>query len=278
MQGINFLIDHTNLKANASEYDIEVLTKEAQRLHFNSICIRPEWLKQFSHQYKCSAVIAFPKKVFEIDNIAAAKEEVIKELVSGSSEEHSQEFEQALEDGALEFDPVMNPIYMNGQIPIQENPNFLELKNYIDILIDKGDKILRSNPEHGAKGFYLKPIWSCELLNDYSLQYSVEIMAKALNYYKSKFVNANAIPKINFIYKNSTGFIKIYDYGPQANPELVLKLKNLLDQYNKEKDIQIKVAGGIKDIRQVIELMETAKGKISHIGTSSGVQIAQSLV
>ena len=88
MQGVNFLIDHTNLKSNASEYEIEVLATEAKRLHFNSICVHPQWVKKFSQEYRCSAVIAFPQEVKEVSNIPCEIEGSANSLIEGSFEDH----------------------------------------------------------------------------------------------------------------------------------------------------------------------------------------------
>ena len=61
-QTFNHLIDHTNLKSETKLEDLIVLAKEAEAYRFNSVCIRPEFVKQISQLYNCSAVIKFPKE------------------------------------------------------------------------------------------------------------------------------------------------------------------------------------------------------------------------
>ena len=66
-QTINHLIDHTKLDINASPDSLLVLAKEAVAYRFNSICIRPAFIKNLAPIYRCSAVISFPENKISYD-------------------------------------------------------------------------------------------------------------------------------------------------------------------------------------------------------------------
>lgn len=87
-------IDHTNLKANATEKDIKKLCQEARDHGFYSVCVHPYWVNYchtelFNTDVKVCSVIGFPL---------------------GASTDHVKAFEasEAVKNGADELDYVIN--------------------------------------------------------------------------------------------------------------------------------------------------------------------------
>ena len=101
------MIDHTILKANATQSDIEKLCDEAKKYNFASVCVNPYWVPLASDLLKNSTVkvctvIGFP-------------------LGATSSESKAYETEIAILQGADEVDMVINVGAMkNNQIDIVE--------------------------------------------------------------------------------------------------------------------------------------------------------------
>ena len=101
------MIDHTILKANATQSDIEKLCEEAKKYNFASICVNPYWVPLASDLLKNSTVkvctvIGFP-------------------LGATSSESKASETEIAILQGADEVDMVINVGAMkNNQTDIVE--------------------------------------------------------------------------------------------------------------------------------------------------------------
>lgn len=88
------IIDHTNLKPETTEKDIEKLCKEAKEYDFGAVCIYPKYvslckkiLKDTS--VKVCTVIGFPKGI-------------------ETTEQKVKETERAIQDGADELDMVIN--------------------------------------------------------------------------------------------------------------------------------------------------------------------------
>lgn len=93
MKLLSQYIDHTNLKANASQADIQQLCKEAIKHNFFSVCIPPRFVKFASnylnhHSVKVCTVVGFP-------------------LGYSTSKSKQIETKQAIEDGANEIDMVI---------------------------------------------------------------------------------------------------------------------------------------------------------------------------
>ncbi len=245
------LIDHTYLKTDGTKVILDKLVKEAQRYHFNSICIRSNWIKEYADQYRCSATIGFPEQVFVInsqEDLLAAKNAIGNINIM----DKLSELRQAILDGAQELDPVID---LNQFSHLER-----ELNAYI-ILIDSLNL---------DRSIYLKPIFSCELLSDREIEQSVKIFAEAVANYYTLYSN----PRIKFAYKNSTGFVKSERVALRTtSPDLVRLIANLLDKYDKQKYITIKAAGGIRSYEDAIAVEAAASGRLSHIGTSSGVAI-----
>ncbi|MFS0780860.1 deoxyribose-phosphate aldolase [Bacillus sp. 1P06AnD] len=88
------MIDHTVLKADATESQIATLCEEAKEYHFASVCINPTWVKKCAQLLEGSGVdvctvIGFP-------------------LGASTSEVKAYETKQAITDGATEVDMVIN--------------------------------------------------------------------------------------------------------------------------------------------------------------------------
>jgi deoxyribose-phosphate aldolase len=277
-QTINHLIDHTKLDINASPDSLLILAKEAVAYRFNSICIRPAFIKDLAPVYRCSAVISFPENKISYDPEKDKLDELIEKFFLKTERAALlEECEIALRDGALELDPVMNPKYLLNEVPITVNPIYEDLTSIIDKIFDL--ESLFTNKYENLEDLHicLKPIFSCELLNDEQLKYSVEILARVAHYYKQKKEKLNSSLKINISYKNSTGFIEVKGLEAQANPELIRKIKNLLDLYDKEPFVQIKAAGGIRSYEDAIKIINITNERLSHLGTSKGIQLCETI-
>ena len=102
------MIDHTILKADATQSDIEKLCEEAKKYNFASVCVNPYWVSLASDLLKNSTVkvctvIGFP-------------------LGATSSESKAYETEIAILQGADEVDMVINVGAMkNNKTDIVEN-------------------------------------------------------------------------------------------------------------------------------------------------------------
>ena len=87
-------IDHTLLKPEATEVEIDVLADEAKEFGFASVCVNPTWVKRSAERLRGSdvktcAVIGFP-------------------LGANTPEIKAMEARRALRDGAREVDMVIN--------------------------------------------------------------------------------------------------------------------------------------------------------------------------
>ncbi|MBV7273579.1 deoxyribose-phosphate aldolase [Clostridium sp. PL3] len=95
------MIDHTLLKANATQEDIVKLSQDAKQYGFASVCVNPTWVKT-AHEVlkdttvKVCTVIGFP-------------------LGASSSRVKAYEAKVAIEDGATEVDMVINIGALKGK-------------------------------------------------------------------------------------------------------------------------------------------------------------------
>lgn len=94
MEQLNKLIDHTLLKADATEDQIQKLCQEAREYEFISVCINPAWVKKAAafltdSSVKVCTVIGFP-------------------LGATTSEVKAFEARDAIQNGATEVDMVIN--------------------------------------------------------------------------------------------------------------------------------------------------------------------------
>ena len=98
---LNRMIDHTILKADASQEDVMRIIEEAKKYHFYSVCINPTWVALAKEQLKgepvaVCTVIGFP-------------------LGANTAETKAFETTNAIENGADEVDMVINIGAMKSQ-------------------------------------------------------------------------------------------------------------------------------------------------------------------
>ncbi|EOT38890.1 MULTISPECIES: deoxyribose-phosphate aldolase [Enterococcus] len=91
---LNRMIDHTILKADATQEDVLRIIEEAKKYHFYSVCINPTWVSFAAEQLKgeptaVCTVIGFP-------------------LGANTSEVKAYETTDAIHNGADEVDMVIN--------------------------------------------------------------------------------------------------------------------------------------------------------------------------
>jgi deoxyribose-phosphate aldolase len=147
MELINSLIDHTNLKMDATEKDIEKLCREALEYKFRGVCVNPLWVPfVFKHLKKTSV-----------------KTISVCDFPSGSSltEIRKKEAEIIVKSGAEEIDLVM-------QISL------LKSKKYGDI-----EKDIRAIANIVHPGGKLKVIIEAPLLSDEEITKATEIAENA---------------------------------------------------------------------------------------------------
>lgn len=94
MKNINKFIEHTNLRPDLTESDIEKLAEEAIEYQFMGICVPPFWLKKIARDIHKSGiqlvgVVGFP-------------------MGYQMTETKITEIDKAIESGANELDVVMN--------------------------------------------------------------------------------------------------------------------------------------------------------------------------
>ena len=93
-QDVAGMIDHTNLKAFATEADIEKLCGEAAGHRFKSVCVNPVFVKKCREALKDSGVLTCTVISFPLGQTTLA--------------EKVGEAEAAVGDGCQEFDYVLN--------------------------------------------------------------------------------------------------------------------------------------------------------------------------
>jgi deoxyribose-phosphate aldolase len=87
-------IDHTILKANATESDIQKICAEARKHSFRSVCVNPTWVKKVSRELAGSGVLTCSVVGFP--------------LGASCPEIKAMETRRAIRDGAKEIDMVVN--------------------------------------------------------------------------------------------------------------------------------------------------------------------------
>lgn len=110
MEYINSLIDHTNLKADASEKDIKNLCDEALKYNFRGVCVNPVWLPFVSDYIKDKTI-----KIISVCDFP---------LGSSLTAARCKESEISIKNGAEEVDLVM-------QIPLLKNKKYKEIEKDI---------------------------------------------------------------------------------------------------------------------------------------------------
>lgn len=153
MERIESYIDHTNLKADASEKDIKQLCFEAKEHNFFAVCVNPGYVKLCSNELKESdvkvcTVIGFP-------------------LGATTTKSKVAETKIAIEDGADEIDVVINISKLKDK---DDDYVLNELKEVVE----------------AASGRLVKVIIETALLNDEEKVRASKLSAKAkANYVKT---------------------------------------------------------------------------------------------
>jgi deoxyribose-phosphate aldolase len=290
-KNINHFIDHTALKHEDFKQDILLqLAKEALDLGFNSICIRPEWLKDFlgwsksagQKTPKISFVMGFPQEPLNIELLGLEK---ILDILSVPVSIKLEQAQNALgylisaKQTHIELDPVLD---ISGDKQDLQEKLSEEISSYIIQAMD-------FTKNHSELTLKLKPIFSSELLikkaqdegleEDFYLKASVEALCQA---YSRVF---DLSQKLFLSYKNSTGFINGPDlqkgsWGHGTNKSLIARIAKYLKIYEEKYSIKpysigIKASAGIKTYQEVIDIIADSDTRLTHIGTSNGVEITQ---
>ena len=209
------LIDHTLLKPEAINEDLETLCKEAKTYNFKMVAINQVWTKFCASHLKDSdvsvgAAIAFP-------------------LGQTTIESKLFEVKDAIINGADEIDYVLNI----GKL-LEEDYDYIETEmNEIVSLCKKHNVII-------------KVIFETCLLDKKAIIAASQIAKRV---------------KPDFI-KTSTGFSE--KGATLANVKL---MKDTVGN-----DVLVKAAGGIRDLKSLIEMVNHGA---SRIGTSSGIKIIE---
>ncbi len=298
MSSLVTLVDQSLLKPETKREDIAAAIEEANRLQYNSICVRPNFVEEFAKQYRLSAVIGFPQDFISCSVLNGVINDehdlkAARDIISAPAMATKVvEARNALEAGALELDPVININDLfsredfNIVYPVFSNDNAAE--KFAKAIVPEtrlsfpGDKLRKEIQiylfllrEFCATNTYnLKPIFSCELLTEIELNLSIAIFAEeVLNFYEQF---PETIGRIRCSYKNSTGFIKSHDGSAidLATPTLVAHIAKELDKYDPDHLIGIKAAGGVRDLITAETVHKAAAGRLSHIGTSAGANLA----
>lgn len=136
------MIDHTILKPDATQAQIDTLCQEAALYQFASVCVNPTWVKRAAQNLKNSnvdvcTVIGFP-------------------LGANTTETKVFEAKKALEDGATEFDMVIN-------IGALKSGNFELIENEIKEIVQ------------AVKNHVVKVIIEISFLNKEEIQHVCQI-------------------------------------------------------------------------------------------------------
>jgi deoxyribose-phosphate aldolase len=140
MKNINSIIDHTNLKATASEKDIKELCEEALKYNFRGVCVNPIWIPFVTDYLKNRTI-----KIISVCDFP---------LGSSLTAARCKETEITIKNGAEEIDLVMQiPLlkskkYKELEKDIKEIANIVHPDGVIKVIIEapilSGDEILTS--------------------------------------------------------------------------------------------------------------------------------------
>lgn len=175
MEKMNKLIDHTLLKADATQDQIETLCKEAKQYDFASVCVNSYWVSFCKEQLKDTdvkvcTVVGFP-------------------LGAMASKAKAFECANAIEDGAKEIDMVMNI----GELKAK---HYDAVRNDIAMVVE------------AAKGNIVKVIIETCLLSDEEIVKASELCVEAHAHFvktSTGFSSAGANPRVVKIMKDTVG-------------------------------------------------------------------------
>ena len=212
---INKYFDHTLLRADATEKEIEILCNQAIKSNYAAVCVNPIYVEQAKEilensDINIATVVGFP-------------------LGANLTETKVYEASLAASFGANEIDMVINI----GALKMEDS----------ELVYDDIMSVAKAADLHGA---IVKVIIETSLLTDEE---------KVLACHLAEMAGVGYV-------KTSTGFSK---YG--ATVEDVKILREALSD-----NVKIKAAGGIKDLKTVLELIEAGADRI---GTSSAEAIME---
>lgn len=175
MEKMNKLIDHTLLKADATQDQIETLCKEAKQYDFASVCVNSYWVSFCKEQLKDTdvkvcTVVGFP-------------------LGAMASKAKAFECANAIEDGAKEIDMVMNI----GELKAK---HYDAVRNDVAMVVE------------AAKGNIVKVIIETCLLSDEEIVKASELCVEAHAHFvktSTGFSTAGANPRVVKIMKDTVG-------------------------------------------------------------------------
>ncbi len=208
---INSIIDHTNLKATASEKDIKELCEEALKYDFRGVCVNPIWIPFVSDYLKNRTI-----KIISVCDFP---------LGSSLTASRSKESEITIKNGAQEVDLVM-------QIPLLKSKKYKELEKDIKEI---------ANIVH--PGGIIKVIIEAPILSNKEILTAAAIAESA---------------GADFI-KSGTG-----TNGPVTTVQI--------EQIKSATKLPIKAAGGIKDLKKALELLDAGA---SVLGSSNSLAIVE---
>lgn len=208
---INSIIDHTNLKATASEKDIKELCEEALKYNLRGVCVNPVWIPFVSDYLKNRTI-----KIISVCDFP---------LGSSLTVARCKESEIIIKNGAEEVDIVM-------QIPLLKSKKYKELEKDIKEI---------ANIVH--PGGIIKVIIEAPILSGEEILTSVAIAESA---------------GADFI-KSGTG-----TNGPATTIQI--------EQIKSATKLPIKAAGGIKELKKALELLDAGA---SVLGSSNSLAIVE---
>ena len=126
-------IDHTVLKKDATEKDIEKICAEAQQYGFYSVCIRSEWVNKAKDLLKGTPVKVCSVVGFPLDTVLPGS----CHYGNIPTEEKVTEAKKAIADGADELDMVINLDALNSGYFVLVNNDIAAVKKVA------ADKILK---------------------------------------------------------------------------------------------------------------------------------------
>jgi len=175
MKNINKLIDHTLLKADATQEQIETLCKEAKQYDFASVCVNSYWVSFCKEQLKGSDVKVCTVVGFPLGAMACKAK--------------AFECANAIEDGAQEIDMVMNI----GELKAK---HYDAVRNDIAMVVE------------AAKGNIVKVIIETCLLSDEEIVKASELCVEAHAHFvktSTGFSSAGANPRVVKLMKDTVG-------------------------------------------------------------------------
>ncbi len=211
MKNINSIIDHTNLKATASENDIKELCEEALKYNFRGVCVNPIWIPFVSDYLKNRTI-----KIISVCDFP---------LGSSLTTIRKKEAAIIIKSGAEEVDLVM-------QIPLLKSKKYKEIEKDIKEIV---------NIVH--PGGILKVIIEAPILSPEEILTAAAIAESA---------------GADFI-KSGTG-----TNGPATTVQI--------EQIKSATKLPIKAAGGIKNLKKALELLDAGA---SVLGSSNSLAIVE---